>query len=524
MSSDEEKETVGHLKISAKLLESSAIGFKDRSKRRMSLPISGVGREHSRRSSITSNSDKADRKSSIDSNSSWSSYDSEDDMPHPRQRSQVNSKGFTDFCVKNIANHAFGRREIELGEFEMGGLVAFRERAKGDQPLKGAKIVGCSHVNAQNAVMIETLVALGATVKWSACNIFSTQNEVAAALAEAGISVYAWRGQTEEDFWWCISQCLGDDDESWEPNLIFDDGGDLTNIMLKRYPDTAKLIKGIVEQSITGVHRLYQISKKGQLTAPAMNTHDSVTKMMMDNFYSQRESLVDSLKRCTDIMLAGKSILVCGYGQVGKGCALALKGMGSNVFVSEVDPICALQACMDGFKVRRVDNAIRKVDVVITATGNKGVITWEHMGKMKDGCIVCNMGHSNNEIDVNSLKKPNITWEKIRSNVDHIIFPDKRRITLLAEGRLLNLSVTSIPSFVVSVNSVTQILALVEMFSAPETRYKKDVYLLPKKIDEYVANIHLPLFDAGLSDLDEDQAKYLGINQQGPFKPQYYRY
>lgn len=524
MSTDEEHETVGQLNVPAKLVAATAVGFKDRTKRRLSLPISGAGRDHSRRSSNASNSEAGGgRKSSIDSSSSWSSFDSDEDAPHPRQISQVNSKGFSDFCVKNINSHNFGRREIKLAEFEMPGLMSLRERAMADQPLKGAKIVGCSHVNAQNAVMIETLVALGANVKWAACNIFSTQNEVAAALAESGISIYAWRGQTEEDFWWCIHQCLSGED-NWQPNLIFDDGGDMTHVLVTRFPAIAKLVKGIVEQSVTGVHRLYQLSQKHNLPAPAMNTHDAVTKTMMDNYYSQKESVVDSLKRCTDIMLAGKSVLVCGYGQVGKGCALALKSMGCVVFVSEIDPICALQACMDGLKVRRVEHVIKKVDIVVTATGNKGVITREHMDKMKDGCIVCNMGHSNTEIDINSLKKPNITWEKIRSNVDNIIFPNKKRITLLAEGRLLNLSVVSIPSLVVSVSAATQILALIELANAPAGRYNKDVYLLPKKIDEYVSSLHLPQFDAGLSELDQEQAKYLGIGQHGPFKPQYYRY
>ncbi|XP_017769694.1 PREDICTED: adenosylhomocysteinase 2 isoform X2 [Nicrophorus vespilloides] len=458
--------------------------------------------------------------SSTDSYSSRSS--SEDDDISPREKIQKNSGGSNDFCVRNINQHAFGRREIEIAEQEMPGIMALRKRAGDDKPLKNAKVIGCTHINAQTAVLIETLSALGASVRWAACNIYSTQNEVAAALAEAGFSVFAWRAETEEDFWWCIDKCINA--ENWQPNIILDDGGDATHLMLKKYPAMFKLIKGIVEESVTGVHRLYQLSKSGKLTVPAMNVNDSVTKTKFDNLYSCRESIIDSLKRSTDVMFGGKQVIVCGYGEVGKGCAQGLRGVGCIVYVTEIDPICALQASMDGYRVVRLNEVIRNVDIVITATGNKNVVTREHMDKMKSGCIVCNMGHSNTEIDVNSLRTTDLTWEKIRSQVDHVIWPDGKRIILLAEGRLVNLSCSSLSSFVVSITSATQALALIELFNAPPNRYKSDVYLLPKKMDEYVATLHLPTFDAHLTELTDDQAKYMGLNKAGPFKPNYYRY
>ncbi|XP_047499946.1 adenosylhomocysteinase-like 1 isoform X7 [Penaeus chinensis] len=483
--------------------------------------------------------------SSTDSYSTYSSYtgsSSDEDEQSPREKSQKTSKGSTDFCVKNISQAAFGRREIEIAEQEMPGIIALRKRAMDDKPLKGAKIVGCTHINAQTAVLIETLVELGATVRWSACNIFSTQNEVAAALAEAGHPVFAWRGESEEDFWWCIDKCINA--ENWQPNMILDDGGDATHLMLKKYPAMFKMIKGICEESVTGVHRLYQLSKAGKLTVPAMNVNDSVTKTMFDNLYSCRESIIDSLKRATDVMFGGKQVVVCGYGEVGKGCCQALKGLGCTVYVTEIDPVCALQGCMDGFRVVKLSEVIRQVDILVTATGNKNVVTRDHMDKMKNGAIVCNMGHSNTEIDVeslntpelvhenrlerkselNSLRTPDLTWEKVRSQVDHILWPDGKRIILLAEGRLVNLSCSSVPSFVVSITSCTQALALIELFNAPAGRYKSDVYLLPKKMDEYVASLHLPTFDAHLTELSDEQAKYMGLNKAGPFKPNYYRY
>ncbi|XP_043944767.1 adenosylhomocysteinase 3 isoform X2 [Protopterus annectens] len=461
--------------------------------------------------------------SSTDSYSSAASYtDSSDDETSPRDKLQKNSKGNSDFCVKNIKQAEFGRREIEIAEQEMPALMALRKRAQGEKPLAGAKIVGCTHITAQTAVLVETLSALGAQCRWAACNIYSTLNEVAAALAEGGFPVFAWKGESEDDFWWCIDRCVNV--EGWQPNMILDDGGDLTHWIYKKYPNMFKKIKGIVEESVTGVHRLYQLSKAGKLCVPAMNVNDSVTKQKFDNLYCCRESILDGLKRTTDMMFGGKQVVVCGYGEVGKGCCAALKAMGSIVYVTEIDPICALQACMDGFRLVKLNEVIRQVDIVITCTGNKNVVTREHLDRMKNGCIVCNMGHSNTEIDVASLRTPELTWERVRSQVDHVIWPDGKRIVLLAEGRLLNLSCSTVPTFVLSITATTQALALIELYNAPEGRYKQDVYLLPKKMDEYVASLHLPTFDAHLTELTDEQAKYLGLNKNGPFKPNYYRY
>ncbi|GAB5568775.1 adenosylhomocysteinase 3 isoform X1 [Prionailurus iriomotensis] len=461
--------------------------------------------------------------SSTDSYSSAASYtDSSDDETSPRDKQQKNSKGSSDFCVKNIKQAEFGRREIEIAEQEMPALMALRKRAQGEKPLAGAKIVGCTHITAQTAVLMETLGALGAQCRWAACNIYSTLNEVAAALAESGFPVFAWKGESEDDFWWCIDRCVNV--EGWQPNMILDDGGDLTHWIYKKYPNMFKKIKGIVEESVTGVHRLYQLSKAGKLCVPAMNVNDSVTKQKFDNLYCCRESILDGLKRTTDMMFGGKQVVVCGYGEVGKGCCAALKAMGSIVYVTEIDPICALQACMDGFRLVKLNEVIRQVDIVITCTGNKNVVTREHLDRMKNSCIVCNMGHSNTEIDVASLRTPELTWERVRSQVDHVIWPDGKRIVLLAEGRLLNLSCSTVPTFVLSITATTQALALIELYNAPEGRYKQDVYLLPKKMDEYVASLHLPTFDAHLTELTDEQAKYLGLNKNGPFKPNYYRY
>ncbi|XP_034486807.1 adenosylhomocysteinase-like 2 isoform X2 [Drosophila innubila] len=445
---------------------------------------------------------------------------SDEDEASPKDVVQRNSKGSSDFCVKNIGKAAFGRREIEIAEQEMPGIMALRKRASEDKPLKNANIVGCTHVNAQTAVLIETLVKLGASIRWAACNIYSTQNAVAAALAEAGVPIFGWRGETEEDFWWCLDKCIHS--EGWQPNMILDDGGDATHLILKKYPEYFKSIKGIVEESLTGVHRLYQMSKAGKLTVPAMNVNDSVTKNKFDTYYTCRDSILDSLKRTTDIMFGGKQVVVCGYGDVGKGCAQALRGQGCIVYITEIDPICALQAAMDGYRVVRLPEVVRQVDVVVTATGNKNVVTRDHMNRMKNGCIVCNMGHSCSEIDVSSLHTPELTWQRVRSQVDHIIWPDGRMIILLAEGRLVNLSCSTISSFVVSVASSTQALALIELFSAPG-RYKSDVYLLPKKMDEYVASLHLATFDAHLTELTDAQSKFLGLSKAGPFKANYYR-
>nr|XP_045367021.1 adenosylhomocysteinase 3 isoform X2 [Camelus bactrianus] len=372
--------------------------------------------------------------SSTDSYSSAASYtDSSDDETSPRDKQQKNSKGSSDFCVKNIKQAEFGRREIEIAEQEMPALMALRKRAQGEKPLAGAKIVGCTHITAQTAVLMETLGALGAQCRWAACNIYSTLNEVAAALAESGFPVFAWKGESEDDFWWCIDRCVNV--EGWQPNMILDDGGDLTHWIYKKYPNMFKKIKGIVEESVTGVHRLYQLSKAGKLCVPAMNVNDSVTKQKFDNLYCCRESILDGLKRTTDMMFGGKQVVVCGYGEVGKGCCAALKAMGSIVYVTEIDPICALQACMDGFRLVKLNEVIRQVDIVITCTGNKNVVTREHLDRMKNSCIVCNMGHSNTEIDVASLRTPELTWERVRSQVDHVIWPDGKRIVLLAEVR-----------------------------------------------------------------------------------------
>ncbi|XP_017487022.1 PREDICTED: adenosylhomocysteinase 2-like [Rhagoletis zephyria] len=403
----------------------------------------------------------------------------------------------------------------------MAGIMSLRNTAKSDQPLRGARIIGCTHINAQTAVLIETLMALGAHVRWATCNIYSTQNTVAAALANVGVPIFAWNRQSEEDFWWCIDRCLLAD--NWQPNMILDDGGDATHLMLKKYPVAFKMLKGIVEESLTGVHRLYQLSKNGKLTVPAINVNDSVIKTKFDNLYSPRETILDVLKRTCDILLGGHYALICGYGEVGKGCASALKGVGTIVYIAEIDPICAIQACMDGFRVVTVEDVIEKVDIVITATGNKNVIRRSHMNVMKNAAVLCNMGHSNTEIDVNSLRTEDLEWEKVRSQVDHIIWPDKKRLVLLSEGRIVNLACSHIPSFVASITSATQIMALIELFNAPQGRYKSDVYLLPKKMDEYVATLHLPCFDAKLTVLNEEQEKYMGLSKAGPFKPNYYR-
>ncbi|UJR21616.1 hypothetical protein I4U23_024696 [Adineta vaga] len=443
-----------------------------------------------------------------------------------RELQHKNAAGFTDFAVRRIKHAQYGRREIEIAEQEMPGLMALRRRAENDKPLQGAKIVGCTHITAQTAVLIETLIRLGAQVRWCACNIFSTQNEVAAALAEESISIFAWKGETDDDFWWCIKKAIGAE-QGWQPNMILDDGGDLTHYCHKHYSTLFSTIKGIVEESVTGVHRLYQMCRSQTLPVPAMNVNDSVTKTKFDNLYLCRESIIDGIKRCTDIMFGGKQAVVCGYGEVGKGCCSALRGMGCFVYVTEIDPICALQACMEGYKVVRLEEVIKQVDIIITASGSKHTITRESLDKLKNGVIVCNMGHSNTEIDVSFLRDLSVSdlqVERVRTNVDHVIWPNGKRIVLIAEGRIMNLCCSSVPSFVVSITAATQALALIELYNAPANRYKCDVYLLPKKMDEYVASLHLPAFDAHLTELTDEQCKYLGINKAGPFKPNYYRY
>ncbi|XP_035536763.1 putative adenosylhomocysteinase 3 [Morone saxatilis] len=465
--------------------------------------------------------------SSTDSYSSAASYtDSSDDETSPRDKQQKNSKGNGDFCIKNIKH--FGRRrrsrlprENPSDHCWRGGdasLHGLKERAGGETP-RPAWPKWWLHPTCTAKTAVGPQVQMGSLQHLT---IYSTQNEVAAALAEGGFSVFAWKGESEDDFWWCIDRCVNV--EGWQPNMILDDGGDLTHWIYKKYPNMFKKIKGIVEESVTGVHRLYQLSKAGKLCVPAMNVNDSVTKQKFDNLYCCRESILDGLKRTTDVMFGGKQVVVCGYGEVGKGCCAALKAMGSIVYVTEIDPICALQACMDGFRLVKLNEVIRQVDIVITCTGNKNVVVREYLDRMKNGCIVCNMGHSNTEIDVASLRTPELTWERVRSQVDHVIWPDGKRIVLLAEGRLLNLSCSTVPTFVLSITATTQALALIELYNAPEGRYKQDVYLLPKKMDEYVASLHLPTFDAHLTELTDEQAKYLGLNKNGPFKPNYYRY
>ncbi|KAK7896205.1 hypothetical protein WMY93_021530 [Mugilogobius chulae] len=433
----------------------------------------------------------------------------------PRNIVQKTSRGLTDFCIKNIKHVESGRKEIRLAEQEMPALMELRRKAGGERPLAGAKIVGCTHITGQTAVLIETLCVLGAQCRWAACNIFSTQNHVAAALAEASIAVFAWRGQSEDDFWWCIDKCISG--ACWQPNLILDDGGDMTHWIQKKYPSIFKQLKGIVEESTTE-------STAGQLLVPAINVNDCVVKQKFDNLYCCKESVLDGLKRATDVMLGGKQVVVCGYGEVGKGCCAALKALGAVVYVTEVDPICALQAVMDGFKVIKLGEVIRQVDMVITCTGNKNVVVRKHLDRMKNRCIVCNMGHSNTEIDLASLHTPELKWVKVRPQVDHVVWPDGKRILLLAEGGLLNLSCSTVPSFVHSITATTQALALIELYNSSDGRYQQEVYLLPKKMDEYVASLHLRSFDAHLTELTVDQAKYLGVSRHGPFKPHYYRY
>ncbi|KAM8891301.1 S-adenosylhomocysteine hydrolase-like protein 1 isoform 3-T3 [Spinachia spinachia] len=434
---------------------------------------------------------------STDSCGSVGSGSSEDESS-PRDKPQKTYEGLSDFCIKNIKQAEFGRREIIIAQKEMPALMVLRKGAAGEKPLAGAKVLGCTHITAHTA------------------------NAVAAALAEGGTPVFAWKGESEDDYWWCINQCVGAD--TWQPNMILDDGGDLTHWIHTKHPSLFKDIKGIVEESVTGIHRLYQMSKAGGLFVPAINVNDSVTKQKFDNLYSCRESVLDGLKRTTGVMLGGKQVVVCGYGEVGKGCCAALKALGAVMYVTEVDPICALQACMDGFRVVKLIEVARQVDVVITCTGNKNVVGREHLDRMKDGCILCNMGNSSSEIDLGSLRTAELRWERVRPQVDHVVWPNGKRIVLLAEGRLLNLSCSTVPSFVLSITATTQALALIELYSAPEGRYKQDVYLLPKKMDEYVANLHLPTFDAHLSEVTDEQAKYLSISKHGPFKPNYYRY
>jgi len=426
-----------------------------------------------------------------------------------------------DFKVADLSLAEWGRKEIRIAETEMPGLMALREEYKGQRPLEGARIAGCLHMTIQTAVLIETLVELGAEVRWSSCNIFSTQDQAAAAIAAAGIPVFAWKGETEEEFWWCIEQTIfGPDD--WRPNMILDDGGDLTKVMHEKYPELLKDVKGLSEETTTGVHRLYEMMKEGTLKVPAINVNDSVTKSKFDNLYGCRESLIDGIKRATDVMVAGKICVVLGYGDVGKGCAQAFRGMGATVWVTEIDPICALQAAMEGYRVVTMEEAAGQADIFVTATGNLNVITHDHMAAMKNEAIVCNIGHFDNEIDVASLRK--YQWENIKPQVDHIIFPDGKRIILLAEGRLVNLGcATGHPSFVMSASFTNQVIAQIELWQNSD-RYENKVYVLPKHLDEKVARLHLRKIGAHLTALTPEQAEYLGIPVEGPYKPEHYRY
>ncbi|WP_299439084.1 adenosylhomocysteinase [uncultured Rhodospira sp.] len=428
---------------------------------------------------------------------------------------------FTDYKVKDLELAAWGRKEINIAETEMPGLMATREEYGPSKPLKGARIAGCLHMTIQTAVLIETLTALGAEVRWSSCNIFSTQDHAAAAIAAAGIPVFAWKGMNEEEFWWAIDQTIfGPDD--WRPNMILDDGGDLTLVMHEKYADLMKDVKGISEETTTGVHRLYEMAKKGTLLAPAINVNDSVTKSKFDNKYGCRESLVDGVRRATDVMMAGKIAVVAGFGDVGKGSAESLRNAGCRVVVTEADPICALQAAMEGYEVTTMDKAAPRGDIFVTATGNIDVITIDHMRAMKDRAIVCNIGHFDNEIQVEALR--NCKWDNIKPQVDEIEFPDGKRIILLAEGRLVNLGcATGHPSFVMSASFTNQVLAQIELWNHAD-KYERQVYVLPKHLDEKVATLHLRKLDVDLEVLSPEQAAYIGVTPQGPFKPDTYRY
>ncbi|MGH8120801.1 MAG: adenosylhomocysteinase [Gammaproteobacteria bacterium] len=426
-----------------------------------------------------------------------------------------------DYKVADISLAAWGRKEVLMAEKEMPGLMALREEYRGKKPLAGARIAGCLHMTIQTAVLIDTLTALGAEVRWSSCNIFSTQDHAASSIAAGGVPVFAWKGESEKDFWWCIDQTIFGPN-NWRPNMLLDDGGDLTLVMHQKYPDLLKDVRGLSEETTTGVHRLYEMMKNGTLLVPAFNVNDSVTKSKFDNLYGCRESLVDGIKRATDIMIAGKIVVVCGYGDVGKGCAQAMRGMGASVWITEIDPICALQAAMEGYRVVTMNDAAARGDIFVTATGNIKVITLEHLQQMKDEAIVCNIGHFDSEIDVASLRK--FKWENVKPQVDHVIFPDGKRLILLAEGRLVNLGcATGHPSFVMSASFTNQVLAQIELWQN-SVKYEKKVYTLPKILDEKVARLHLQKIGVDLTKLTDKQAEYIGVTVDGPYKPEYYRY
>ena len=426
-----------------------------------------------------------------------------------------------DYKVADMSLASFGHKEIRIAETEMPGLMALRKEYGSKKPLEGTRIIGCLHMTIQTAVLIETLVELGADVRWSSCNIFSTQDHAAAAIADQNIPVFAWKGETEEEYIWCLKQSI-EGNPDWKPNLLLDDGGDLTSMIHKEYPHLIEDIKGVSEETTTGVLRLYDMAKEGSLKMPAINVNDSVTKSKFDNLYGCRESLVDGIKRATDTMIAGKHCIVCGFGDVGKGSAESLRALGAKVMVTEIDPICALQACMEGYDVVRLEDKIGEIDIFCTATGNYNVITHEHMKNMKSGAIVCNIGHFDNEIDVASLK--NYEWTNIKPQVDEIEFPGGKKIVLLAEGRLINLGcATGHPSFVMSCSFTNQVMAQIELWEN-NSEYEKDVYVLPKHLDEKVALLHLDKLDAKITNLTEEQANYIGVKATGPFKKDTYRY
>ncbi|MBL4601317.1 MAG: adenosylhomocysteinase [Emcibacteraceae bacterium] len=428
---------------------------------------------------------------------------------------------FTDYKVADISGAGWGRREINIAETEMPGLMALRDEFGKDKPLKGARIAGCLHMTIQTAVLMETLVALGAEVRWSSCNIFSTQDHAAAAMADAEIPVFAWKGLTEEEFNWCIRETIIGPD-GWRPNVILDDGGDLTAMIYQDYPELLEDIRGISEETTTGVLRLYQMEKEGRLTVPAINVNDSVTKSKFDNLYGCRESLVDGIKRATDVMIAGKICVVAGFGDVGKGSSASLRSQGARVLVTEIDPICALQAAMEGYEVVTMDDAAEKGDIFVTCTGNFDVITLDHMRQMKDRAIVCNIGHFDSEIQIAALE--NYKWEEVKPQVDEVIFPDGKRLIVLAKGRLVNLGcATGHPSFVMSASFTNQVLAQMELYNNND-KYENKVYVLPKHLDEKVALLHLDKLGVSLTKLSKEQAEYIGINENGPFKPEHYRY
>ena len=440
-------------------------------------------------------------------------------MSDTAKKSEI--KNINDYKVADISLAEWGEKEIEIAETEMPGLMSLREEFGSKKPLKGAKIAGCLHMTIQTAVLIETLIELGAEIRWSSCNIFSTQDHAAAAIAKKGIPVFAWKGETEEEYWWCVEQTIHGKD-SWIPNMILDDGGDLTLVMHEKYPELLKNVRGISEETTTGVQRLYQMEENSTLLCPAINVNDSVTKSKFDNLYGCRESLVDGIKRATDVMIAGKVAVVCGYGDVGKGCAQSLSSLGATVWVTEIDPICALQAAMEGYRVVTMEDACSQADIFVSATGNYHVINLSHMEQMKDQSIICNIGHFDNEIDVESLEK--YEWINIKPQVDHIVFPDGKKIILLAEGRLVNLGcATGHPSFVMSNSFTNQTLAQIELWQNPN-KYEKKVYVLPKLLDEKVARLHLEKVGAKLTRLTKKQAEYIRVSEQGPYKTDLYRY